>query len=157
MFGLDSCPCILYVRICIRIVRICIRMFSLLSNTDTYYQKNKLSKRLYNAKTMYHLHYKSACHRLKGIVGLVGDFGPRKEVCWPMKERHIFNSIIDNNPSHNFRKTCRRQPLVVLRRVYLFFPIFKIFHFSFLSNSLCILFIPYLLVSCYLSCLRRLD
>ena len=32
LFGLDSCPCILY-------VRICTRMFSLPSNTDTYYQK----------------------------------------------------------------------------------------------------------------------
>ena len=32
LFGLDSCPCILY-------VRICTRMFSLPSNTDTYYKK----------------------------------------------------------------------------------------------------------------------
>ena len=34
LFGLDSCPCILY-------VRICTHMFSLPSNTDTYYKKNR--------------------------------------------------------------------------------------------------------------------
>ena len=34
LFGLDSCLCILY-------VRICTRMFSLPSNTDTYCQKNR--------------------------------------------------------------------------------------------------------------------